>query len=164
MNLRVAAITADSTVVERKKQDTALWQKLVDELIEKSVRVLVYKDSSEVFRNTLHRSMQNTQISNVCGPGPSFFVLGPVGKATTKTSKKIFTFNATVEDKTQRWPTLEEAKLKELKLREAGTNNTLVYIGSTAARRTPEQLARRHESEAKRVKNRGMRPWVQRWW
>ena len=42
MNMRVAAITDDSTVVERDRQDKTAWNTLGDELILKTVRVLVY--------------------------------------------------------------------------------------------------------------------------
>ena len=42
MNIRVAAITDDSTVVERDRQDKTAWNTLGDELIQKTVRVLVF--------------------------------------------------------------------------------------------------------------------------
>ena len=59
LNMRVAAIMAESTVVE--SDDGAKdWSEIVEELLRKSVRVLVFKDSAEDFRNALLRSMHHT--------------------------------------------------------------------------------------------------------
>ncbi len=73
--MRGAAIMAESTVVE--SDDGAKdWSEIGEELLQKSVRVLVFKDSAEDFRNALLRSMQNTQIAGVYCRGASFFVFG----------------------------------------------------------------------------------------
>ena len=57
LQMRVVAIVAESTVVE-KDDIVKDWTCNVEELLQRSVRVLCFKDSEEDFRNTLLRWMQ----------------------------------------------------------------------------------------------------------
>ena len=91
VHIRVAGIAVDSTVVERPKEIDS-WKRAVRELHEKTVRVLVFKDSSEHFLNALGEKMQHTQIPNVCGRVASLFVLGAVDK-TSGEATHMFTYH-----------------------------------------------------------------------
>ena len=142
-HIRVAAIVADSTVVERP-EGAALWRPFVDELLAKSVRVLVFKDSDEHFRKTLNGKMRNTQISKVCGPGPAFFVLGPV-QHVIGDRNNVFTYDSSeAGDSSIRWPVVGEVKLKPpWSSQVANTTLTFVIVGGSPCRRSQGAFERR---------------------
>ena len=147
LHMRVAAIAADSTVVERPEVLTA-WNATVQELLDASVRVLVFKDSAEQFLEALRQRMQSTQISNVCGRGPSFFVLGPVDGVWAKESTKLknmFTIYAAEDgvDMTSKWSSFGLMKLKDSRYKIEKTTCTFVFVGSETSRRSPATFLKR---------------------
>ena len=145
-HIRVAAIVADSTVVERP-EGAALWKPVVDVLFAKTVRVLVFKDSAEHFRNTLNEKMTNTQIAKVCGPVPSFFVLGHVQKMKGDPQKVFTYYLAVAGDASEKWPVIGEVKLKPpVKLKHqviANSTCTFVIVGGSPCRRSQGAFERR---------------------
>ena len=141
-HMRVAAIVADSTVVERRG-NAALWVPFVNLLSDNTVRVLVFKDSHEHFNNTLCEKMQNTQFVKVCGPQPSFYVLGPVQKVTADW-KNMFTYTIwETGDSSSKWPMIGEVKLKPPLTPVAHATCTFVIVGSSQGRRSEVAWKRR---------------------
>jgi len=168
LHWRVAAIATDSTVVERPEGLT-FWNTTVQELVDKSVRILVFKDSAEQFREAMRHRMQNTQISNVCGRGPSFFLLGPVGDVMANTRSKlknIFTIYAAEDgvDMTSKWSSIGVMKLKDSHTEIEKTTCTFVFAGSETSRRSPATLLARKKAEEKRWMRRGKRFWRKSSW
>jgi len=93
--------------------------------------------------------MQHTQISNVCGRGASFFVLGPVAK-TTGPKKNMFTMYPEGKGWSSKWPELGEVKLKVSHTQDENTEKTFVYVGSKTCRRSPQAVVKRKAAESKR--------------
>ena len=154
LHMRVAGIAANSAVAERP-EGLAFWNATVQELLDKSVRVLVFKDSAEHFREALRQKMQNTQISNVCGRGPSFFVLGPVDGVSAKDParrKNMFTFHTGEGlDMTSNWSSIGLVKLKDSHTEIEKTKCTFVFVGSSTPRRSPAKfLERKVKRQAKK--------------
>ena len=125
----------------------AFWNATEQELLDKSVRVLVFKDSAEDFWVALGQKMQNTQISNVCGRGPSFFVLGPVDGVRASDPAKprnMFTiYPEGVPDLTLKWGKIGLVKLKESHTEIEKTTCTFVFVGSETSRRSPQGYFKR---------------------
>ena len=92
--------------------------------------------------------MPHTQISNVCGRGASFFVLGPVGK-TTGEAKHMFTFHPEEEDSSISWPVVGAVKLKVSHTEIENTRCTFVFVGGSIARRPPHAFEKRKVAETK---------------
>ena len=161
LHMRVAAIVTNSTVVEREKKGCEallrFWTHAVEELNKWSVRVLVYKDSGDDFRELLRKKMQYTHIANVCGgDGPSFFVLGPVKKTKVLNQQRAEMKSMTStqkEDPTKKWAPISFLKLKECKTRIEKSTRTFVHLGSKVCRRTETARAKRVETKKKRWNN-----------
>ena len=148
LHMRAAAIVTDSTVVEhgneRRDSDVvAFWKNCVDELYTLSARVLVFKDSAPTFREVLHKKMQHTQVSDVCGRMPSFFVLGPLDRVLSQQAKQFYTSC----DPTRKWGSISSLKLKQCKTKFEKSTRTLVFLGSEVSRRSGQKIADR-EKEA----------------
>ena len=144
LHMRVAAIVTDSAVVEhgneRRDSDVvAFWKGCVDDLCKLSVRVLVFKDSAETFREVLHKKMQHTQVSDVCGRKPSFFVLGPLDRVLSQQAKQFYTSC----DPTSNWGSISSLKLKQCKTTFEKSTRTLVFLGSDVTRRSWQKRAER---------------------
>ena len=125
-----------------------LWNDVVNELIDKSVRVVVFKDSAEHFRNALGQKVGHTQISNMCGSGPSFFLLGPVASLWCKDQgeqKNIVTVHppGDNEDMAAKWATFGILKLKVSHTVIENTMSTFVFFGSEKSRRSPAKVLER---------------------
>ena len=86
----------------------------------------------------------------VCGRGPSFFVLGSVGKATGN-EKNLFTYYAKDANLTSGWPTVRWMKLKVLMVEEDQAHTKKTFVGSIASRRQPKALAHRSASARRRA-------------
>jgi hypothetical protein len=119
------------------------------------VRVLVYKDSSDDFRETLRQRIVSTQISEVCGRGPSFFVLGPCGGVWGKdarTLRKMFTYYPPEGsmDMSSKWASLGMLKLKDSHTQVEKTTCTFVFLGSETSRRSQAKYFERKVREDKR--------------
>ena len=162
LHMRVAAIVTDSAVVERGKNrcenGLAFWNDVVHELYENTVRVLVFKDSAEQFREALQKKMQHTRVSNVCGRGPSFFVLGPLDNVVFESRqqvKKFFTLDPTKEDTTKKWASISSLKLKKCNTPFEKSTRTFVFLGSEASRRSGPK----HAEREKKARDR----WRKRW-
>ena len=113
-----------------------------------NVRVLVYKDSSDEFRETLRQRIVSTQISEVCGRGPSFFVLGPcdgVRGKERRTAKKMLTYYPAegTMDMSSKWPSLGTLKLKECHTTVVGSTCTFCFLGSETSRRSEAKAMER---------------------
>ena len=163
LHLRVAAIAANTAVAVADDDTLPLgekerfWNSAVAELLDKSVRVLVYKDSSDAFRETLRQRIVSTQISEVCGRGPSFFVLGPcdsVWGTDGRMVSKIFTYYPPEgsKDMSSKWPSLGTLKLKESHTTVVGSTCTYCFLGSERSRRSEAKIMER------KVKN------DKKWW
>ena len=117
----------------------------------------MFKDSAEQFREALRQRMKSTQISNVCGRGPSFFVLGPLDGVWVSDKAKLknmFTIN-TPEDKvdmTSKWSSFGVMKLKDSHTEIEKTTCTFVFVGSETSRRSPAKQLERKEAEKRRWK------------
>ena len=159
MNMRVAAIVDDSTVVERRHRDLETWNLLGEELLLKTVRVVAYKDSADGFLNMLRDKCKHVQVSNMCGRQASLFVLGPIGKTKPQFHKNLCSYNVTETDRTERWTKIQEVKLKMMQQREACAISTVVILGSNQGRRGVEGLERRHKRDERRVDKRGGSQW-----
>ena len=163
INMRVAAIEDDSTVVERGPLDRATWNLLGEELILKTVRVVAYKDAADAFLNMLRAKCTNLQVSNMCGPLASLFVLGPIGKTKPESHPNLSSCSVAETDGTERWTQIQEVKLTtDMENREACAINTVVALGSKQARRGGEGLKRRHNRDESRTEKRGGHPWNKR--
>jgi hypothetical protein len=155
LHMRVAAISTNSTVVERP-EGQRFWNGTVQELLDKSVRVLVFKDSAEQFREALRQKTSSTQISNVCGRAPSFFVLGPVDGVWAKDkrqSRNMFSIYTPEdkEDMTRKWSSIGLMKLKDSHTEIEKTKCTFVFVGSETSRRSPQKfLERKVKRQAKK--------------
>ena len=100
----------------------------------KVVRVLVFQDSTELFRNALNEATQNTQISQVSGSEPSLFVLGPLkdvkgDKESTQRAGPVIAISCT-----RRWPLIHELKVEKIGTQVEQSIATLVYVGAAASR------------------------------
>ena len=154
LHMCVAAIAADSAVVERPEV-LAFWNATVQELLDKSVRVLVFKDSAEEFREALRQKIVSTQISDVCGRGPSFFVLGPVDGVRAKDETKLknmFTIYPAEGrmDMSSKWSSIGLMKLKDSHTEVEKTTCTFVFVGSETSRRSQAKYFERKVTEDKR--------------
>ena len=154
LHLRVAAIAANSAVAVADDDTLPLgekerfWNSAVAELLNTTVRVLVYKDSSDEFRETLRQRIVSTQISEVCGRGPSFFVLGPcdgVRGKERRTAKKMLTYYPAegTMDMSSKWPSLGTLKLKECHTTVVGSTCTFCFLGSETSRRSEAKAMER---------------------
>ena len=122
-NISVAAIVTTGPFGERAENGDGELRRFcdcaVDHLYGKSVRVLVYKESREEFRELLQTKMQYIQIANKRGAVPSFFVLGPVEQIKKKMNQArdavIHMRGARKEDLTKRWAPISFLQLKECK-------------------------------------------------
>ena len=94
--------------------------------------------------------MQITQISNVCGSRPSFFVLGPVKKKAGKCEKMLTHIPEEGMDATSKWPSVGMVKLKFPPFEIEKTTWTLVYVGSENSRRSLVAVKKRRTDETKR--------------
>jgi len=147
LHMRVAAITVNSTVVERPEYE-GLWSDVVNRLIDTSVRVVVFKDSAKHFRNALGQTVGHTQISNMCGSGPSFFLLGPVASLWCKDQgehENIVEVHppGDNEDMAAKWATFGILKLKVSHTNIEKTMSTYVFCGSEKSRRSPAKVLER---------------------
>ena len=141
-HMRVAGIAVDSAVAE-SHPGQSFWKNTVEELHAKTVRVLAFKDSAECFQEALRKKMQNTQISNVCGRGPSFFVLGPVQSVGDR-HKKMWTYRPDDGmDSSMKWPSIGMVKLKLSHTEIEQTKSTFVFIGSLTPRRSSQSMIHR---------------------
>ena len=155
-NISVAAIVTTGPFGERAENGDGELRRFcdcaVDHLYGKSVRVLVYKESREEFRELLQTKMQYTQIANKRGAVPSFFVLGPVEETKKKNQARgemISMTSTRKEDPTKRWAPISFLQLKECKTGVEKSTRILV------CRRTEVVLAervveRKHRWENKR--------------
>ena len=114
------------------------------------MRVLAFKDSPAELHKSMAKEMQYTQISRVCGTGPSFFVMGPVTKLSGDRTN-ISTVYPSDRDQSSSWPPIGEIKVKNSAVVEEDTTKTQVFMGGRVCRRAPEAIHRRNEAPVQRV-------------
>ena len=86
----------------------------------------------------------------MCGSRPSFFVLGPVDKLVDKFNKMSMHIPEEAMDATFKWGTVGMVKHKYPHTEMENTCCTLVYVGSSHARRSSEARGKRRAAEIKR--------------
>ena len=115
--------------------------------------------------------MKSTHISNVCGRGPSFFVLGPLDSVQSKDPtkrKNMFTIH-TAEgnmDMSSKWASIGVMKLKDSHTEIEKTTCTWVFVGSETSRRSQGKHFERQVAQDKRWgggKGGGFKPRGAKW-
>ena len=150
LHVRVAVIERKSTVVERGRKccesELQFWQRAVKNSLARYVRVLVFKDSPKDFRLELQKETQYTHIANVCGPEPSFFVLGPVTKVQDNFgyhARMSLTTSDQTTYETKDWARISFMKVKACQPRLEKCTRTVVVLGSYKQRKKKARIRRR---------------------